>query len=267
MFFMRSGSRPAARWSFAHHATALLMTRGVLFETALTTNFDKLLEGAFLEQGRRECQAIRAEGEAQYWIQESDKCYLFKLHGDYDTHNILNTQSETRSIPPFFLSHATSFLRGRALLVLGSGGNEESIVEFIKRLSLSEDRPVLSGGIRWGVFVDSRRPEGLSREGELQALEKAIEKGAVSRQVVELLADVNDKFRDARPCSFFPVWGTGNLLLSVIESTEDSELGQTAQLLLDHNMRLHATFRAQSFTRTSSGRTSKNSNTRSERSA
>jgi O-acetyl-ADP-ribose deacetylase (regulator of RNase III) len=234
-----------ARPAFAHHATALLMANSVLFETALTTNFDKLLERAFQEQGARECQAIRAEEEAEYWVQELDKCYVFKLHGDYDTHNILNTQPETRSIPAFFLSHAVSFLRGRGLLVLGSAANEESVVEFIKRLSSSEDRQVLAGGIRWGVFVGSRRPDNVSSTDELRYLEKAIEHGAVSRHIVELLGDVHDKFGDRRPCSFFPVWGTGNLLLSLINSTGRVELAQAAQLLLDHNMRLHATFRRQ----------------------
>lgn len=233
------------RPSFAHHAIALLMTRGVLFETALTTNFDKLLEKAFLEQGSRECQAIRTEEEGEYWVQESDKCYVFKLHGDYDTHNILNTQPETRSVPGFFVPHCLSSLRGKGLLVLGSAAHEESIVEFVKRLSLSDDRPVLSGGIRWGVYVGPRRPEGLSSNDELKQLQVAIESGAVSRQVIELLSDVHDEFGDRRPCSFFPVWGTGNFLLSLINTCEDAELMQSARLLLDHDMRLHAIFRAQ----------------------
>jgi O-acetyl-ADP-ribose deacetylase (regulator of RNase III) len=223
----------------------MLMTRGILFETALTTNFDKLLERAFLEQGTRECQAIRTEDEAEYWVQENDKCYVFKLHGDYDTHNILNTQAETRSIRPFFLSHSLSFLRGRGLLVLGSAGNEESIVEFVKRLVTSDDRQVLAGGIRWGVFVGARRPENLSSAEELTRLEAAIEDGGVSRHLVELLGDMHDKGGDRRPCSFFPIWGSGNLLLELINSSGNVDLSRSAQLLLDHNMRLHATFRAQ----------------------
>jgi len=234
-----------ARPAFVHHSIALLMSSGILFETALTTNFDKLLERAFLEQGTRECQAIRTLEEAEYWVQEADKCYVLKLHGDYDTHNILNTQPETRSIPRFFISHAVSLLRGRGLVVLGSAGNEESIVAFVKELLACEDRPVLSGGIRWGVFVGSRRPEGLTGEGELVKLQAAIEQGGVSRQIVELLGDMHDEFGDKRPCSFFPVWGSGNLMLRLIESSEDAELTRNAQLLLDHNMRLHATFRAQ----------------------
>jgi O-acetyl-ADP-ribose deacetylase (regulator of RNase III) len=233
------------RPAFAHHAIALLMSNGVLFETALTTNFDKLLEKAFIEQGRRECQAIRAEKEAEYWGQETDKCYVFKLHGDYDTHNILNTRSETRSIPSFFEEHVLSFLRARGLFVLGLAANEESILDFVKKLVLSTDPRVLSGGVRWGVFVGPRRPEGLEIDKELQHLQAAIENGAVSRRLLELLGDTNDKFRDRRPCSFFPVWGSGNLLLELIGTAKNFAGSYGARLWLDHSMRLHAIFRAQ----------------------
>jgi O-acetyl-ADP-ribose deacetylase len=232
------------RPSFAHHATALLMARGLLFETALTTNFDKLLERAFVEQGVRECQAIRIPEEAEFWGQEPDKCYVFKLHGDYDTLNILNTRPETRSIPPFFLPHASSFLRARGLLVLGLAANEESILDFVKQLLASEDGRVLSGGVRWGVFVGPRRPEHFGTDDEINALQKAIEVGGVSHQVVELLGDMNDRFKDRRPCSFFPVWGSGNLFLELIENSDDKSLADSARLFLDHSMRLHATFRA-----------------------
>jgi NAD-dependent SIR2 family protein deacetylase len=59
--------------SFAHHAVALLMAHRRLFATALTTNFDKLLERAFTEQGFVECQAIRTASEAEFWGQEQNK--------------------------------------------------------------------------------------------------------------------------------------------------------------------------------------------------
>jgi hypothetical protein len=75
---------------------SLLAARRVLRTTCLTTNFDKLLELAFAKQGEVECQAIRTPEEAAYWGGEPDKCYILKLHGDYDTHSILNTRDETR---------------------------------------------------------------------------------------------------------------------------------------------------------------------------
>jgi len=234
-----------ARPAFAHHGTALLMSRGILFETALTTNFDKLLERAFIEQGSMECQAIRTPEEGEFWGEEDDKCYVFKLHGDYDTLNILNTRPETRSIPDFFLPHALSFLRARGLLVLGSAANEESIVDFLKIILADKNKRVLSAGVRWGVFVGPRRPVDMTTDQEIDHLQAKIEGGAVSLQVVELLADMNSEYGDRRPCSFFPVWGSGNLLLELIQVSDDMQLHQEAQLLLDHPMRLHATFREQ----------------------
>ena len=231
--------------SFAHHAAALLMSHDVLFQTALTTNFDKLLERAFVEQALRECQAIRTEEEAEYWGEERDKCYVFKLHGDYDTHNILNTRPETRSVPGFFLPHSLNFFRAKGLLVLGCAANEESIVEFFKRILAASDARVLSGGVRWGVFVGSRRPSAITEQEELEHLKQAIEAGAVSKAIVELLGDMHDKYLDRRPCSFFPVWGSGNLLLQLIEVQGNGDLKQAAQPWLDHEMRLQTTFQEQ----------------------
>src|SRR6185369_8420891 len=64
---------------FSHHAVTLLMQAGFLGKTCLTTNFDKLIEIAFAQQGNSECQAIRGDEEASFWRQEDDKCYVIKL--------------------------------------------------------------------------------------------------------------------------------------------------------------------------------------------
>lgn len=233
------------RPSFAHHALTLLMAHDRLHGTALTTNFDKLLEASFMEQNLRECQAIRMEEEAEFWGEERDKCYLFKLHGDYDTHNILNTRSETRSIPSFFVDLTRTILRGRGLLVLGSAGNEQSIVDFMQDVLRSSEMRVLSRGIRWGVFVGPRKPIGISDKDSIQAVVDALEGGALNRKLVELLGDMNDEYGDRRPCSVFPLWGSSQFLFRLIESAGESNLTDRARLLLDHDQRLMALFRAQ----------------------
>ena len=233
------GLRP----SFSHHALTLLMAHDKLYSTALTTNFDKLLERSFTEQNLRECQAIRMPEEAEFWGTERDKCYVFKLHGDYDTHNILNARSETRRIPEFFLDLARSILRGRGLLVLGSAGNEESIQLFMQELLASPESRVLSRGVKWGVYVGPRKPIDLTDAEATQAVVAALETGRLNRKLVELLGDMNDKHRDGRPCSVFPLWGSSHFLLRLVENNRDQFLTDSARLLLDHDQRLATLFR------------------------
>jgi O-acetyl-ADP-ribose deacetylase len=235
------GKRP----SFSHHALTLLMAHDRLHGTAFTTNFDKLLEMSFTEQNLRECQAIRMEEEAEFWGQERDKCYAFKLHGDYDTHNILNTRAEVRSIPDFFLDAARQILRGRGLLVLGSAGNEPSILDFMHKLLSSEDMRMLSRGVRWGVYVGPHRPAEPSAKDSIDAVVHALENGSMNRKLVELLGDMNDKHGDRRPCSVFPLWGTSDFLLRLVGGAKDTGLDESARLLLDHNQRITTLFRSQ----------------------
>ena len=81
--------------SFGNHALCPLMSSGVLQGTCLTTNFDTLVEMAFAQQGFAECQSIRSEKEAEFCRQEDNKCYVIKLHGDYETYNMQNARNET----------------------------------------------------------------------------------------------------------------------------------------------------------------------------
>jgi O-acetyl-ADP-ribose deacetylase (regulator of RNase III) len=231
------GHRP----SFAHHAITLLMSYDKLHRNALTTNFDKLIEQSFIEQNIRECQAIRMSEEAEFWGPEPDKCYLLKLHGDYDTHNILNTRDETRSIPSFFIDLSRDLLRSRGLFALGSAGNEESIHKFIETLLRSPEKRFLSRGIRWGVYVGSRKPEGLSDAESADIVVRALENGGLNRQLVEILSDLSSK---DRPCHLFPVWGSGRFLMLLIERLGDPNLAYRARLLQDHDMRITSLFRS-----------------------
>jgi O-acetyl-ADP-ribose deacetylase (regulator of RNase III) len=229
--------------SFAHHALALLMCNDILHRNALTTNFDKLIEQAFTEQNIRECQAIRMSEEADYfWGSETDKCYLLKLHGDYDTHNILNTREETRAVPSFFVNLSRDLLRDRGLLALGSAGNEESINKFLESLLGPGGKRFLPHGVRWGVYVGPRKPEGLSEQASADILVEAVEGGSLNRRLVEILSDLNKK---DRPCCLFPVWGSGGFLLRLIEHAGDSSLEYRARLLMDHDMRIASLMQAQ----------------------
>jgi O-acetyl-ADP-ribose deacetylase len=230
------GRRP----SFAHHAIALLMATDRLHRDALTTNFDKLLEQAFVAQNIRECQPIRMSEESEFWGPEPDKCYLLKLHGDYDTHNILNTREETRSIPGFFSELTHELLRSRGLMALGCAGNEESTSKFLESLLASREKRFLTRGIRWGVYVGAQKPPHITDEASADAVVAALEAGVIDRRIVEILSDFS-KNRN-RPCHLFPVWGAGRFLLRLIEQLGDPGLEYTARLYLDHEMRIASLF-------------------------
>jgi O-acetyl-ADP-ribose deacetylase len=227
--------------SFAHHAIALLMSYDKLHRIAFTTNFDKLIEQAFTIQGICECQPIRIPEEALYIGHEPDKCYLLKLHGDYDTHNTLNTPGETLIIPDFFSHRVSEILSSRGLLVLGSGGNEESIYRFFNDLLQSNSEMLLARGIRWGVYVGDTKPDGLSSEASSQLVDAAIEAGNVNRRIVEVLGHLD---RKDRPCYLFPVWDAGGFLMRMIGSLGDPNLNYTAHLFLDHEMRISSLFQS-----------------------
>jgi hypothetical protein len=112
--------------SFTHHALCLLMSSKVLQGTCLTTNFDKLIEMAFAQQGFSECQSIRSDKEAEFWRQEEGKCYVVKLHGDYETYNIQNTQDETIFVAGPVRRIVVDAVKHGGLFFVGSSGYEEA---------------------------------------------------------------------------------------------------------------------------------------------
>ncbi|GAB1823237.1 hypothetical protein HerbRD11066_64010 [Herbidospora sp. RD11066] len=238
------GRRPA----FAHHALSLLMAKGFLHGTALTINFDKLLENAFVEQGLKECQPIRVEDEVRLWRPEKEVDSVFKLHGDYDTHNIANTRDETRSIESYFAKPTADLLRGRGLVVLGSAGHEKSLVDFIQGYLFSEDPQVLARGFRWGIHLGESMPSGLTHSKLESLMLDAVSKGAINAEILTHIGDANRRYQDRRPCAVFPIWGAGNFLHGLIGATGDRWLQERAHLFLDHEMRVRATFEAQGLT-------------------
>jgi O-acetyl-ADP-ribose deacetylase (regulator of RNase III)/NAD-dependent SIR2 family protein deacetylase len=224
---------------FAHHALSLLAARRVLRTTCLTTNFDKLLELAFARQGEVECQAIRTSEEAAYWGGEPDKCYVLKLHGDYDTHNILNTRDETLEIEEELVSITEDLLQDGGLIVLGTAGNEDSVLRLFDRLTSKKAARKLSMGVFWGVYVGPLRPPKILDVELKRLVGEAIEKGSVSKEAVEMMNRANT---DDRTCAFFPVWGSGSFLFSLISASGDRSLAGTAERYLDHDMRLRHVF-------------------------
>lgn len=228
------------RPSFSHHAVAMLMARGLFKSTCITTNFDKLLESAFAQQGRMECQAIRTDAELEYWRNEPDKCYSLKLHGDYDTYNVLNTSDETIAISEPIKDAVERLLRNAGLAVIGTAGQEKSIHTLFDLLTSSSaaQAGVLSFGLLWGVYMDQPRPAGFTSAKLKKAVRQRIEGGEVGKDIVRMIERMNG----GHLFGFFPIWGAGRFFFDLVKATRDKSLIGTAQLYLDHEMRLHHVF-------------------------
>jgi O-acetyl-ADP-ribose deacetylase (regulator of RNase III) len=220
--------------SFSHHAITLLMRRGRIRKSCLTTNFDKLLEMAFAQQSVSEYQAIRSEDEQQYWGYE-DKYYVIKLHGDYDTANILNTDDEAIRIPKALQEISTRLLWRSGLLVLGSSGYEQSVIAYFDDLWFNGDRSILEFGVYWGVYMGEHRPPGMTADQEDAELRRRLAQGGVSRNIVENAKRAVSARRDF---NFFPVWGGAEFLFQLIEGLGDASLTTEARRYLDHKMRV-----------------------------
>ena len=226
------GVRP----SFCHHAVALLMSNGYVRPTCVTTNFDHLLESAFMQQGLAECQPIRNEFECRYWEDRSDRYYLIKLHGDIDTLNILNTREETIAISDEMATIVGSLTSGAGLVVLGTAGNEKSVRALFDDLG-RRSSSVLSFGLLWGVYMGTSKPRTLTPDDLRQSVLRRIEATEMNRDIVEVIGDSrNDLF-----CCF-PVWGAGEFLRDLVTGTQDKPLIGGAAQYFDHDMRLRHVF-------------------------
>jgi O-acetyl-ADP-ribose deacetylase (regulator of RNase III) len=216
----------------------LLINRGILTRDCLTTNFDKLIERAFHDVGVMECQPIRSSDELQFHQQLDDKAFCIKVHGDYDTHNVLNTEEETVVIDPSVNIFLEELLRNRGLIVIGSAGFEKSIHTLFDRLTSKDaaSRRVLRYGLLWGVYTGEGAAE------PMKEVERLVEGGQVSPEIVKIM---DRNYRADTPFAFFPVVGAGEFLRRLMIYSGDAELVRLAEPYFDHEMRIRHLFRQQ----------------------
>jgi hypothetical protein len=94
-------------------------------------------------------------------------------------------------------------------------------------------------GLFSDVYVGPVRPASISEEEIQRLVVKSIKEGAVSAEAVEMM---NRASSTGRPCAFFPVWGSGAFLFSLIKASGNKSLIGTAERFLDHDMRLRHVF-------------------------
>jgi len=225
---MTNGKGPC----YSHFAIAQMMARNYLGPVSLTTNFDKLLEKAFVIDGDMECQALRSVEECKFWKETGSQAYILKIHGDYDTQNIKNTVDETYRLPVDLENLIATRLKDRGLLVLGTAGFEKSIHTLFDFLADKAARnEILQWGLFWGVHIGSVNVSTAEAKELVRARLKA---ERVSVEIVQMMSRMSGKDL----FHFFPVRGVSNFLMNLISRTGDKNLEGTTMAHLDHEMRL-----------------------------
>jgi Tfp pilus assembly protein PilF len=100
--------------------------------TVLTTNFDDQIADALYLYGERHARplVITHEALARYVSTRSPRPIIVKLHGDAHL-DPKNLQPETREIDVSVREPLYPFLQNHALVFIGYGGNDESILKFV----------------------------------------------------------------------------------------------------------------------------------------
>jgi Tfp pilus assembly protein PilF len=114
--------------------------------TVLTTNFDDLIADALYLYGERHARplVVTHEALARYVRTNSPRPTVVKLHGDAHL-DPKNLQPETREIDVELSGQLYPFLQDHALVFVGYGGNDESILKFVKNCPV----PALAPSIFW----------------------------------------------------------------------------------------------------------------------
>ncbi len=141
-----SGAAP----SFGHFALAGLMKAGKV-NAVWTTNFDRMVEDAagqvFGTTGRLVVASIESSRVAQEAMNESRWPLLAKLHGDFQSRRLKNTEEELRSQDGMFQSTLLEACQRFGLAVVGYSGRDASVMDtFEKALVGNSSFP---GGLFW----------------------------------------------------------------------------------------------------------------------
>ena len=128
---------------------------GGQFNVVLTTNFDDLLVDAFFFFGKTRPLVIQHDSLAPFIRPTRIRPLIVKLHGDFQL-SPRNREVETESLNRTVRDRVSVVLHDRALVVMGYGGADESIIEMLEALP-DESLPF---GVYW---VSDEEPRGIFR--------------------------------------------------------------------------------------------------------
>ncbi|MBB5754673.1 SIR2 family NAD-dependent protein deacylase [Prosthecomicrobium pneumaticum] len=136
--------------SFGHHALALLMAED-LCRIVWTTNFDRTIEDAAAERfagtGRLVIADLKEPEKIRRAVDENRWPVYGKLHGDYHSDALKNTDAELRQQDAEMRRSLVDACRRAGLAVIGYSGRDASIMAVLAE-ALDEGRG-FPGGLFW----------------------------------------------------------------------------------------------------------------------
>ena len=136
--------------SFGHHALALLMAED-LCRMVWTTNFDRTVEDAAAERlggtGRLVVADLKEPEKLRRAVDENRWPAYAKLHGDYHSDALKNTDAELRHQEQEMRRNLVDACRRQGLAVIGYSGRDASIMQALEE-ALDEGRGY-PGGLFW----------------------------------------------------------------------------------------------------------------------
>jgi hypothetical protein len=191
-----SGAAP----SFGHLALAGLMKAGKV--TAVwTTNFDRMVEDAagrvFGTTGRLVVASIDSSKVAHEAMNESRWPLLAKVHGDFQSRRLKNTEEELRSQDAVLQNTLLQACQRFGLAVVGYSGRDASVMESLERALA--DRNGYPAGLFW-----FHRPESPLLPRVQTLLDRAKAAGTEAHVIEvetfdELFGDILSLLPDASP--------------------------------------------------------------------
>ena len=154
-----------------HRLIAHLVERRKV-RTVLTLNFDHLTEIAFFSYCTVSPKVYLHEDDVEPKQFEDNHPKLLKLHGDFLFDNLANLEPELRArLNENMRERLLFYLENTCLLVIGYGGNDASIMEYLTQLA--ETGEGLSGGLWWSIHNE----EALKNEKLIGLLKKMQDHG------------------------------------------------------------------------------------------
>ncbi|MAG93400.1 MAG: hypothetical protein CMJ48_06590 [Planctomycetaceae bacterium] len=125
------------------------------FNIALTTNFDDLLSDSLGHFRQSRPLVITHDSLAPFIRSTAQHPLIVKLHGDHQLAP-RNTAPETEALDQRIAERIATVLHDRGLIVMGYGGNDESVISMLERLP----DEALPYGVYW---VSGSEPRGICR--------------------------------------------------------------------------------------------------------